>query len=116
MITGLDLNAIDKYTIKGDTDNPTVWYLAIIPSYLFARVSEEGQGGGVKTAYKACQLALKGWENFSIPFSTEREKIYEKDMDVVPISVLEQIPLKVISELSMRILEINQLTDKERKN
>lgn len=116
MITGLDLKYLDNYVIKNDKENPTTWKLAIIPSYLFARISSDAVKQEVQTAYKIVQVALKGWENFPIAYSTVKEKVYDQEMDVVPISILEQIPLNVISELSMRILEINQLSEGERKN
>lgn len=116
MISGLDLNSTVDYSLKDDTDNPTIWKIGVIPSYLFARVSQEAQTKSIETAYKILQISLKGWENFNIGYSTSKEKICDRDMEVVPISILEQIPLKVITELSMKVMEINQLTEIERKN
>lgn len=116
MISGLDLEGTIPYTLKDDTDNPTVWKLGVIPSYLFARVAGEAQTKSIETAYKIIQLALRGWENFNVPFETAKEKIFDREMEVVPLSSLERIPLKVITELSMKIMEINQVTESERKN
>ena len=116
MISGLDLNATINYSLKGDTENPTVFKLGVIPSYLFARISSEASNKDIETAYKVLQLTIRGWENLNIPFSTEKQKLFDRDMDVVPISVLERLPLKVITELSMKAMEINQITEVERKN
>lgn len=116
MISGLDLSSTVDYTLKDDTDNPTIWKLGIIPSYLFARISGDASKREIETAYKLLQLTVRGWENFNIPFETVKEKLYDRDVDVVPISVLEKIPLKVITELSMKAMQLNQLTEAERKN
>ena len=116
MISGLDLKQTHDYTLKEDTTNPTIWKLGIIPSYLFARISGQAKDKEIETAYKILQIAIKGWENFDIPFETVKEKIFDREVDIVPISILERLPLKIISELSMKVMEINQLTDTERKN
>jgi hypothetical protein len=116
MITGLDLNATVDYTLKGDTDNPTVWKIGVIPSYLFARISGDAVNKEIETVYKLLQIALKGWENFNIPYETNKEKFFGRDVDVVPLAVLERIPLQVVTELSMKVMEINQLSEGERKN
>lgn len=116
MITGLDLAATVDYILKGDTENPTVWKIGIIPSYLFARISGDAGNQEIETVYKLLQLALKGWENFNVPYETVKEKMFGRELDVVPISTLEKIPLQVITELSMKVMEINQLTETERKN
>ncbi len=116
MISGLDLKETIDFSLKDDTNNPTIWKLGVIPSYLFARISSEAQTKSIETAYKIIQLALKGWENFDVPFETSVEKVCDRDLEVVPLSILERIPLKVITELSMKIMEINQLTEIERKN
>ena len=116
MISGLDLSSTVDYSLKNDTENPTIWKLGVIPSYLFARISAEAQTKSIETAYKIIQLALRGWDNFDIPYETVIEKVCDRDMPVVPISILERLPLRVITELSMKIMEVNQLTEIERKN
>ena len=116
MITGLNLEETVDYSLKEDTDNPTVFKIGIIPSYLFAKISSEAKQGEIETAFKILQIAIKGWENFNIPFAKEKQMIFGREMDVVPLSLLESIPLKAISELSVKVMEINQLTDDERKN
>lgn len=116
MITGLDLNQTVDYILKNDTENPTTWKLGVIPSYLFAKVSGEATDDKIGTAFKLLQISLKGWENYSVPYSTKKETIFGKEMEVVPIEVLETIPIGVINELAVKIIEINQLSEIERKN
>lgn len=115
MLSGLDLKATIDYTLKNDVDPKTVFKLGVIPSYLFARLSGEGNKD-IETAYKILQLTIKGWENFDVPFETVKEKVYDRELEVVPISVLERLPLRVVTELSVKAMELNQLTEAERKN
>ena len=114
MISGLDLNQIYSYTLKGDTDNPTVFKLGVMPSYLMARVSS-GDSDAMEKAYSFLQLSLKGWENLDVPFETAKQKFYGRELDVVPLSLLERLPINVISELSSKVVEINKLTGQEIK-
>lgn len=116
MISGIDLNAVVEYQLKGDTENPTTWKLGVIPSYLLAKVSSEAQNNEIETTFRLLQLGLKGWENCNIQFTTVKEKMFGRELEVVPISLLEQLDLKVITELSMKVMEVNKLTNEERKN
>ena len=116
MISGLDLNETKDYVLPSDKENPTVWKLGAISSYLFARMSAESANREIEMAYRVLQLGLKGWDNFSVPYETKKENIYGREIEVVPISVLERIPLTVASELSTKILEINEISEDERKN
>ncbi len=68
------------------------------------------------TVFKIVQATIKGWDNFTLPFSTVKEKIFGEEIDIVPMSLVRQIPLNIITELSAKAMEINQLTELERKN
>lgn len=114
MISGLDLNQTVDYVIEGDNDNPTVWKIGVVSSYMYSRISIEQSG--IEAAYKLLQICIKGWENFDIPFSTVKEKIYGKELDVVPFSIIERLPLTVVAKLQKKANEINQITEQERKN
>lgn len=116
MISGLDLTQSVDYTLKADKENPTIWKLGVIPSNLFAKIIFEGRGNQIDSAYSLVQAGLRGWENFNIDFKTKKQKFFNEDIDVVPLDVLGKIPLKVITELSEKIVEINQLTEDETKN
>lgn len=116
MISGLDLNATIDFIVEKDKENPTIFKLGVLSSYLFARISAEANKNEIQTVFKILQLTIKGWENGPIQFETVKEKVYDRDIEVVPISILEQFPIKVITELSVKSMEINQITDIERKN
>lgn len=117
MISGIDLKATVDYTLKDDTDNPTVFKLGILPSYLLGRLSEGMAGESqIASAYKLLQLSIKGWSNFNVEYATAEEEFYGRKLQIVPLSVLEQIPLNIITELSVKCLELNKLTGAERKN
>ncbi len=116
MISGLDLNATVDYTLKNDTDNPTVWKLGVLPSYLFARIAEQSVSKQTETLYKILQVAIKGWTNFDTPFTTVKENLFGKEIDVIPLSILDRLPIGIVTELSMKVMEINRLTNEERKN
>ena len=117
MISGLDLNQTVDYVLKDDNpDNPTIWKLGVIPSYLFARITEESATKPIETIYKIVQVAVKGWNNFNYPYSTVSGKIYGRNIENIPDDLLDKIPLNVVSELSIKIIQINQLSLEEKKN
>lgn len=117
MITGLDLTQTEDYILKKDKDNPTVWKLGVIPSYLFGKILSAGlRGDQFQTAFDIVQAGLKGIENSDIEFKTEKTRFYNETLDVVPREIVSRLPLNVISELSEQIIKINQLGDDESKN
>ena len=116
MISGLDLSQTVDYSLKNDTENPTIWKIGVIPSYLFAMISDGANEKQIETVYKFLQVGIKGWENFNIPHETVKEKMFGREIDVVPMSIIERIPMRIVTELSMKIMEVNQITEVERKN
>lgn len=115
MISGLDLNATIDYTLKNDIEPKTIFKLGIIPSYIFSRLIDGKDD--IDRVYKILQVGIKGWENFEgVPFETIKEKISGNEVDVIPMSILNKFSIKTISELSMKIMEINSIKDDERKN
>ena len=115
MISGINLNETISYTLKDDTENPTVWKIGVLPSSLSARIntSETDQ---VLIFYKYLQFALRGWENSDVPFEVAKEKHFGKEYVVVPMSVLDKFEMKVIVELYVEAMRLARLTDTERKN
>ena len=116
MISGIDLSATFDYTLKRDTVNPTIWKLGVIPSYLMARISSEAKDNEIETTFKLLQLSLRGWENFDVPFEVKKEKIFGRELEVVPMSLIDRISLNDVAELSTKIMEINNLSGEEIKN
>jgi len=117
MITGLDLSKVVPYQLKSDEDNPTIWKLGIVPSYLFVKLMTDATADPIESQYKFLQVALKGWENLEgIEFKTESQKVHGRDMEVVPMALLDQLPINVISELALEAGNLNKIKDDERKN
>lgn len=118
MITGIDINKIVEYILKGDTDNPTIWKLGMIPGIVMGDIGASAQSDKERVAclYKVLQFGIKGWSNYSIPYKTETIKVGEKNYDVASIEAIMSLPLNVVAELSEKIFEINNLTEGDRKN
>lgn len=116
MISGLNLNATVDYVLKSDVLNPTVWKLGVIPSSLFAMLTESSGMTSIEKAYKILQISIKGWENFPVPYASVKEKILGREMEVVPIDILDKLDINQITELSIEAMRINGITDTERKN
>ena len=121
MITGLDLSETVDYTLKDDTENPTIWKLGILSSYIYSRITGDENTQPLVTSFKTLQIGIKGWENFSsngeeIKFTTKKESLFGRECDVLPLELLERIPMKALAELYNQILIINNLKDDERKN
>jgi len=116
MITGLDLTQTIDYVLKSDKENPTIWKLGVIPSNLFAKIIYEGRGNQIDSAYSLVQAGLKGWTNFNLEYETKKQKFFNEEFEAVTLDLLGKVPLKVITELSEKIVEINQLTEDEAKN
>ena len=116
MITGIDLQGTSDFTLPDDKENPTVWKLGVIPSLIFMKLAEEVGTDQVTAAFKVLQTGLKGWDNFNIPFSTVKETFYGRELDVIPLEVVEQIPINAAMAISIEIMNRQSILEKERKN
>lgn len=118
MISGINLSEQIEYVLPDDKDNPTVWKLGVLSSFVMGQMAEKGvQENKMAMMFKVCQVGIKGWTNLNgIEYSTVKEKVYGADLDVVPIAILEKIPVTAIGQLALKILEINKITEEQRKN
>jgi hypothetical protein len=116
MLSGIDLTETVNFSLPDDTEPKTIWKLGVMPSYLMARISMVDINNRVDMIYKILQISLRGWDNFDVPFVTIKEKIFEKELDVIPLTTLERIPLNIISILALKVMEINKLALAETKN
>lgn len=115
MISGIDLTQTVDYILKTDTDNPTVFKLGIIPARILAKLSE--MKDQIDMAYTLMQIGIKGWQNFNnVEFKTITDTRFGVEISVVPLELINRLPLTAIAELSTKIIEINKLGDTERKN
>lgn len=108
MISGIDLQETVDYSLKDDTDNPTIWKLGMIPSSMMARIGGMGDATGIEQMLAVVKHGLKGWSNFNVEYEA-------KEGQVLP-EVLDRLPVKVITELGMEILKINKMSGEEEKN
>lgn len=116
MITGINLSQVEDFILKGDTDNPTVWKLGIIPSGVMAELGGSGNEA-TKVAIKMLQIGIKGWSNFSgVEFRTDKKDFCGESIDVVPMELINKIPLSAVMQIAEKIGELNHLSDIERKN
>lgn len=117
MISGINLNEVVDFTLPDDKDNPTVWKLGMIPSGVLAQIGGMGKDNPIEVTIKLLQIGLKGWSNFEdIAYRTDKKNIYGQDLEVVPLELINRIPIKAIMLLSEKLIQINHLTDAERKN
>ena len=117
MISGIDLTKTVDYVLKNDTDDPTTWRLAILPSSLFAKFTEKfATGNHVDYMYMLVQVSLRGWEKFNIEFKTEEQDVLGEKRQVIPRSILDQISFDAVTELAVKCIEMNKMTAGERKN
>ncbi len=117
MISGINLSETVDFVLPGDTDNPTTWKIGMIPSGILAQIGGSGKDSPVEVALKMIQIGLKGWSNFNgVDFVTEKKEIGGQPFEVIPMSLVNRIPLNVIMALSEQLVKINHLTDTERKN
>lgn len=118
MISGIDLKAVVDYILPEDKENPTIWKLGIVPSYMLSRLSTPvSDTDKIDVAFKLLQLTIKGWENFNgIEYTCVKEVWFGREVEIVPLELIERLDMQTITALSAKILEINHLTSEERKN
>lgn len=116
MISGIDLNETVDYKLSYDKNNPTIWNIGVIPSLVFIKLMREAKDDQEGAAYRVVQIALRGWDNFNIDYKTIEETVFGRKLNIVPLDVLEKIPVRAIMELANKAMELNQISEHERKN
>ena len=116
MITGINLQDTIDYVIPEDKENPTVWKIGVVPSYIFAKMFSNGSTDDIESVFNLLKVSIKGWESFNVEFRTEKQKLFGREIDVVPIELLDRIPLNVITKLVNKVIELNRISEIERKN
>jgi len=131
MITPIALGAVKRYVAKDDKENPTTWLLGSIDSIAKTKILSESISvnmddldnpkinaniNPLEQDLLIVRMGLKGYENFSVPYKTEKLKIGTMEIDVLAEEILKAIPRNIISELSGVIWGENTVTEKERKN
>lgn len=110
MISGVNLDAVIKYSCKADKENPTIWKLGPIPSRVLASVTE---ASAVNKLIEIARRGIKGWENFKV---ASKDVPFEVDKNGLTDTVIDIIPLNILVELGTEILALQRLDDSEVKN
>ena len=118
MISGINLNEVQDFILPEDKENPTVWKLGVISSYLMGQLAEKGaEANKMDMMFKVAQLGIKGWTNLKdVEYKSVKDKMFGQDVEIVPIDILSKIPMPIISQLALKILGINKITTEEIKN
>ena len=121
MISGIDLNETVDYSCKDDKKDPTIWKLGLLPSFVLARIMTRAKQEQTEALYEMVSIGLKGWSNFKskgkdVEYRTEKQNLYGQPIDALPKELINMIPFPVVVELSTELMQVNQLTDEERKN
>lgn len=138
-LKAIDLNEVKDFVMPGDKDNPTVFKIGALDTSIRSKIEDEATSFSVspganssgeastqlKIAHKNLQLVrfgLKGFKNFldakskPIQFKTETYNLLGRSYEVIASSLLDIIPMNVISRLAAEIKKENTLTEKEIKN
>jgi hypothetical protein len=141
-IRAINLTKTVKHQLSFDedagTDKATTWVLGALDSRVFAAIKDRATGipmsalsGGSEgtatlnlnqTNFDVVLYGLKGWENFrydddrQVEYKTSTANLGGKTYVVVDPELVKMLPPEVIDELANAIMEINTVSEPERKN
>lgn len=131
MINPIALGQTIKYVLPEDKENPTIWLLGALDSITRSRIISESVSFDTtdfenpkfspnikpfEQDIMIVKLGLKGFENFNVPFKTEKKTILGMEQEVVSEETIKAIPQSVIHQLSMEIWKENLIGEEEEKN
>jgi len=136
MIDPISVGQIKEYALKNDKTNPTVWLIGpldsitkskIISSFGKVEIQDgkpvyvQGNIDFTQNNFTIVKYGLKGFRNFlldgkEIEFKTNREKVFDREIEVVSEETLKVIPLFAINELASEIWGENQVSEELEKN
>lgn len=136
MIDPISVGQIKEYVLKGDKTNPTIWLIGPLDSITkskiiasFGRVEIQdnkpvyiqGNIDFTQNNFLIVKYGLKGFKNFlldgkEVEFKTNKEKIFNQEIEAVSDETLKIIPLFAINELASVIWGENQVSEELEKN
>lgn len=131
MIDPISVGQTKEYILKLDKVNPTIWLIGPLDSITKAKILssfgkveiKDGQPVYVQSAeslglndFSIVKYGLKGFKNFKVEFKTNKEKVYNQEIDAVSDEVLKAIPLFAIRELADVIWGENRVSEELEKN
>ena len=136
MIDPISVGQIKEYVLKSDKTNPTIWLIGPLDSITkskiiasFGRIEivdnkpvyVQGNIDFTQNNFVIVKYGLKGFKNFLLDgkeaeFKTTKEKVFDREIDVVSEDTLKIIPLFAINELASVIWGENQVSEELEKN
>ena len=136
MVDPISVGMTKEYSLKNDKDNPTVWLIGPLDSFMKARIIKsfgkievqdgkpvyvQGEIDFTENNFSIVRYGLKGFKNFKIDgkeieFKITKEKIFDRELDIVDDEILKMIPLFAINELASEIWGENQVSEELEKN
>lgn len=139
-IRAIDLSETTDFVSKLDKEEPkTIWKLGVLDTRMRKQLEDIGFEYEVdpsqpssgkakaklnlgKSELEFVAFGLKGFENFfdksgkPVSFKTEDRNVNGKIYHIVADEILKIIPGDIVTELAMKIKEINSVGEAERKN
>lgn len=134
MIDPIAVGQTKDYILERDkkSKNPTTWITGaidsmqksqILSSMMDIAIDDKGvpsikeKRATISNDFKIVKHGLKGWKNFgTLKFRTEKETLFNVEVDVIPDDLLKAIPLTDINELAIEIWGENQVDEELEKN
>jgi len=136
MIDPISVGQIKEYVLKSDKTNPTIWLIGPLDSITkskiiasFGRIEIvdnkpvyiQGNIDFTQNNFTIVKYGLKGFKNFlldgkEVEFKINKEKVFDREIEIVSEDTLKIIPLFVINELASVIWGENQVSEDLEKN
>lgn len=112
MITGIDINQRIEFTLSFDTSEPkTIFILRPLSASELMEFSINKEMKEITKIFMMIEKCIVEIKNYKIG-----EKIINISDENEKRDIIKSLPVNVINELSIKLTEINHLTDIERKN
>lgn len=135
MIDPISVGQIKEYPLKNDKKNPTIWLIGPLDSITKSKIiSSFGRIEVVdnkpvyiqkdidsQNNFTIVKYGLKGFKNFllngkEVEFKANKEKVFDREIEVVSEDILRMIPLFAINELANEIWGENRVSEELEKN
>ena len=136
MIDPIAFGQTKEYVLKNDKINPTVWLVGPLDSIMKAKIVGkfgkieikddkpvyiQGDIDFAENNFTVVRYGLKGFKNFllngkEVEFKVKKEKVFDREIEVVSDETLKMIPLFAINELASEIWGENQVSEELAKN
>lgn len=136
MVDPIAVGQTKEYVLKNDKTNPTTWLIGPLDSITKSKIIAsfgkievvdnkpvyvQGNIDFTQNNFTIVKYGLKGFKNFlldgkEVELKTNKEKVFDREIEVVAEETLEVIPLFAINELANVIWGENQVSEELEKN